>query len=85
MKTYYCVCTSYDNRGRVVSNILDTVEATRRPGNSYKSTSRKIGLVRFPERRQGPCKGGSTIKTLVLSRRFVELLTIQYIIDIIET
>lgn len=41
MKTYYCVCTSYDDRGRVVSNIVDTVEATRRPENSFKSTRRK--------------------------------------------
>lgn len=41
MKTYYCVCTSYDDRGRVVSNIVDTVDANRRPENSYKSTSRK--------------------------------------------
>lgn len=41
MKTYYCVCTSYDDRGRVVSNIVDTVKAARRPENSFKSTSRK--------------------------------------------
>ena len=41
MKTYYCVCTSYDDRGRVVSNIVDTVEAARMPENSFKSTSRK--------------------------------------------
>lgn len=41
MKTYYCVCTSFDDRGRVVSNIVDTAEAARRPENSFKSTSRK--------------------------------------------
>lgn len=41
MKTYYCVCTSYDDQGRVVSNIVDTVEAPRRPKNVFKSTKRK--------------------------------------------
>ena len=41
MKTYYCVCTSYDDRGRVVSNIVDTVEAARRPESSFNSTSGK--------------------------------------------
>lgn len=35
------VCTSYDDRGRVVSNIVDTVEAARRPESSSKSTNRK--------------------------------------------
>lgn len=41
MKTYYCVCTSYDDRGLVASNIVDTVETTSRPENSFKSTRRK--------------------------------------------
>lgn len=41
MKTYYCVCTSYDDRGRVISNIVDTVEAPRKPRNTFKSTKRK--------------------------------------------
>ena len=41
MKTYYCVCTSFDERGRVVSNIVDTIEAAERPENTFKSTKRK--------------------------------------------
>lgn len=41
MKTFYCVCTSFDDRGHVVSNLVDTIEASRRPENSFKSTSRK--------------------------------------------
>ena len=41
MKTYYCVCTSFDERGRVVSNIVDTIEASSRPDNTFKSTRRK--------------------------------------------
>lgn len=45
MKTYYCVCTSYDDRGRVVSNIVNTVEAARRPENSFKSTKRKVSTL----------------------------------------
>lgn len=41
MKTYWCVTTSVDNRGRVVSNITNTVEAVCKPENSSKSTSRR--------------------------------------------
>ena len=41
MKTYYCVCTSYDDRGRVISNIVDTIEASSRPDNTFKSTRMK--------------------------------------------
>jgi len=32
---------AYDDWGRVVSNIVDTVEAARRPENSFNSTGRK--------------------------------------------
>ena len=39
MKTYYCVCTSFDER--VVSNIVDTMEASSRPDNTFKSTRMK--------------------------------------------
>lgn len=40
MKTYWCVTTSVDNRGRVVANITVTVEAVSKPENSSKSTKR---------------------------------------------
>jgi len=32
---------AYDDWGRVVSNIVDTVEAPSRPENTFKSTRRK--------------------------------------------
>lgn len=41
MKTYWCVTTSVDNRGRVVANIANTVEAVFKPENSSTSTSRR--------------------------------------------
>ncbi|WP_300685426.1 hypothetical protein [Acutalibacter sp. 1XD8-36] len=41
MKTYYCVCTSFDDRGHVVSNIVVSIEAPSRPENNFKSTKRK--------------------------------------------
>ena len=41
MKTYWCVTTSVDDRGRVVANITDTVEAVSKPENSSKSTKRR--------------------------------------------
>lgn len=41
MKTYWCVTTSVDNRGRVVANITNTVEAVSKPENSQTSTSRR--------------------------------------------
>lgn len=62
MKTYYCVCTSYDDWGRVVSNIVDTVEApqqTREHVQEHQEERYLPGLVRHPERRQGPCGGGT--------------------------
>ena len=36
-----CVTTSVDNRGRVVANITNTVEAVCKPENSSTSTSRR--------------------------------------------
>ena len=41
MKTNWCVTTSVDNRGRVVANITNTVEAVCKPENSSTSTSRR--------------------------------------------
>lgn len=41
MKTYWCVTTSVDDRGRVIANITNTVEAACKPKNSSTSTSRR--------------------------------------------
>lgn len=41
MKTYWCVTTSFDDNGRVVSAITSTIEAVCKPENTSKSTSRK--------------------------------------------
>ena len=41
MKTYWCVTTSFDDRGRVVSAITRTIEAAVKPENSCTSTKRK--------------------------------------------
>lgn len=41
MKTYYCVTTSFDDRGRVTASITNTVEAATKPGSTFTSTNRK--------------------------------------------
>lgn len=41
MKTYWCVTTSIDDRGRVVSNITNTIEAVCKPEDSSMSTKRE--------------------------------------------
>lgn len=41
LKTYWCVTTSVDNRGRVIAAITDMKEATCKPENTSTSTSRK--------------------------------------------
>lgn len=40
MKTYYVVCTSFFDDGRVVSNIVDAVTASEKPEQGFKSTRR---------------------------------------------
>lgn len=52
LKTYWGVTTSFDDRGRVVSNITSTVEAAVKPENTYKSTSRKDIYVDWFESRE---------------------------------
>lgn len=52
LKTYWGVATSFDDRGRVVSNITSTVEAAVKPENTYKSTSRKDIYVDWFESRE---------------------------------
>lgn len=41
MKTYWCVTTSFDDKGRVVSAITSTVEAVCKPENTAESTKSK--------------------------------------------
>lgn len=41
MKTWYCVTSSFDDRGRVVANITATKESEECPESTYKSTRRK--------------------------------------------
>lgn len=41
MKTWYCVTSSFDNRGRVVAAITASKEAETCPESTYTSTSRK--------------------------------------------
>lgn len=41
MKIWYCVTSSFDNRGRVTAAITGTVEAAEQPKQGYKSTRTK--------------------------------------------
>ena len=41
MKTWYCVTSSFDNKGRVTAAITATKEAEECPESGYTSTSRK--------------------------------------------
>lgn len=41
MKTYWCVTTSFDDKGRVVSAITGIVEAVCKPENTAESTKSK--------------------------------------------
>lgn len=41
MKTYWCVTSSFDDRGRVTAAITRVVEATEKPQDSFTSTKRK--------------------------------------------
>lgn len=41
MKTYYCVTSSFDDRGRVTAGITSTIEAEIMPESTYTSTRRK--------------------------------------------
>lgn len=40
-KKYWCVTTSVGNKGRVVANITNVIEAAQKPENSFTSTSRR--------------------------------------------
>ena len=41
LKTYWCVTSSFDDRGRVTAAITRVVETTEKPENSFISTPRK--------------------------------------------
>ena len=41
MNTYWCVTTSIDDRGKIISRITATKEAARKPENSCTSTARR--------------------------------------------
>ena len=41
MKKYYCVTSSFDDKGRVNANITNIIESEQKPENTYTSTSRK--------------------------------------------
>lgn len=40
MKKYYAVCNSYYDNGKVIAHLVDTVEAEKRPEDTYKETRR---------------------------------------------
>lgn len=41
MNTYWCVTTSIDDRGKIISRITATKEAARKPENSCTSAARR--------------------------------------------
>lgn len=40
MKKYYAVCSSYYDNGKVIANLIDTIEAEEKPEDTYKETRR---------------------------------------------
>lgn len=40
MKKYYAVCSSYYDNGKVIANLVDTIEAEEKPEDAYKETRR---------------------------------------------
>lgn len=38
VKTWYCVTTSYDDKGCVTAGIVDVCKADKKPKSTYKST-----------------------------------------------
>ena len=41
MKTFYCVTSTFDDRGRATAGITAMVQADRKPESTFTSTSRK--------------------------------------------
>ena len=49
MKTYYVVCTSIYDTGRITSSIVDTVTAAEKPEQGFRSTDRRDTYVDYFE------------------------------------
>lgn len=56
MKKYYAVCNSYYNNGKVVANLVDTIEAEEKPKDTYKETKRCDVYVNWFESRNEAMK-----------------------------
>ena len=41
MKTWYCVTSTFDDKGRITANITSTCESETKPDSTFSSTSRK--------------------------------------------
>ena len=41
MKKWYCVTTTFDDRGKVTANITDTNVSAERPANTFRETPQK--------------------------------------------
>lgn len=41
MKTWYCVTSTFDDRGGTTAAVTAVAEAEEKPDNSYRSTSRR--------------------------------------------
>lgn len=41
MKKWYCVVSTFDDKGKITANIVDTKEAEEQPEGGFKSTARK--------------------------------------------
>lgn len=41
MKTYYCVTTSFDDKGKVTAGITNQIEAEEKPESTFRETRRK--------------------------------------------
>ena len=41
MKTYWCVTSSFDDRGRATAAVTDSIKAISKPESTFISTSRK--------------------------------------------
>ena len=41
MKKYYCVTSSFDDKGRVTAGLTNVIEAEEKPESTFRSTRRK--------------------------------------------
>ena len=40
-KTFWCVVSTYDDKGRTTANIVDTIQAARKPRKTFRETRDK--------------------------------------------